>query len=141
MVLFHHDGTQERRNHQQRESATHRIGPPMGKNTADKRQEEGEHQGDGRHRQCTVYGRDAHKLHEQRFPISLPFGVLLVHGDIVQGLNPCGRQMAFQHLVARSGHAYHIRSEERGDDRHRHHDRIDKLADDTQRQPQRGNDK
>ena len=48
--------------------------------------------------------------------------------------------MLLHDLVAWRGKAYHIRCKEGGDDRNRHDHRIQELADDAQRQSQRGDD-
>ena len=49
-------------------------------------------------------------------------------------------QMLLHDLVAWRGKAYHIRCKEGGDDRNRHDHRIQELANDAQRQSQRGDD-
>ena len=48
--------------------------------------------------------------------------------------------MLLQLVVGRCGESYHIWREECGDDTHRHHYRIEEIADDAERQSERGND-
>ena len=48
--------------------------------------------------------------------------------------------MPFESIICRRGQTDHIRCEERSGDRHGHNHRIEEVADDAQRQSQRGND-
>ena len=49
-------------------------------------------------------------------------------------------QMFLHYLIGRCGKTNHIRCKEGGDDAHRYHYRIEELADDAERQTQRGDD-
>ena len=63
------------------------------------------------------------------------------YGECVKGFDEPAWQMALEFLVGRRSQSDHVRREESGDDRYRHHYRIQEMADNAQRQSQRRNDK
>ena len=60
--------------------------------------------------------------------------------NVVHGLYPRLGQAALQDVVTRHRGFHHVGREERGDDRHGHNDRVEKLADYAERQAERGDD-
>ena len=61
--------------------------------------------------------------------------------QLVEGANDARRQLVLDCTIGRNGQSDHVGRQEGGDDRHRHDHGIEEIADNTQRQAQRGDDK
>ena len=109
---------------------------PAGQQIAHQRQHEGEHQGDDGCRKDGVGGGVDQHLADQRFPLALLLRLGMAHREMVQNMDELVGQMFLHYLIGRCGKTNHIRGEEGGDDAHCYHYRIEKLADDAERQAQ-----
>ena len=98
-------------------------------------QGERQHHGSHGHAQNSVdQGRDCH-LGEQPFPVALLlYRVLMSLTEVVESTNPPLGQDMLQTVVAGYSGTDHVRSQERGDDRDCHDNRIEKVADHTERE-------
>ena len=113
---------------------------PAWQQIAHQRQHEGEHQGDDGCREDRVGGGVDQHLADQRFPLALLLCLGMTHREMVQNMDELVGQMFLHHLIGRCGKTDHIRCKEGGDDTHCYHYRIEELADDAERQTQRGDD-
>ena len=124
-----------------RDQSAHQIAPEQGHQPPYEWQEEGEHhRDDGRREDGVDTGVDEH-LGEQLLPLvvgSLVGG--LAQGEVVEPSDPRLGHMLLAILMAGHGSPHHIRSEEGGDDRHGHDHRIEEIADDAERESERGDD-
>ena len=144
MVFLHHHGTQEGRHGQNGERAAYGIGRPVpaGQQMTDKREEEGEHDGSDRGGENGIDQCIEPHLAEHAPPqVAAALARGMAHGDVVERSSEAVGQIALQPPVAGLCGPDHVRSEEGGYHRHGHHHRIEELADDAKRQPQRGDDK
>ena len=145
VVLFHHDGAQERRNQYHREQTRKGVGIPVQlpawQQIAHQRQHEGEHHGDGCRRKDRVGdGVDSH-LADERLPFALLLRRRMAHRKMVQNVDELVGQMLLHHLIGRQSQTNHVGRKEGGNHGYSYHHRIEEVADNPQRQAQRSDDK
>ena len=137
VVVLHHNGAQEGRDEYHRDQAAHAVGPPVGQYLPDEGQEEGKHEGDGGGAEDAVDERRGEQLAHQQSPVAALHRTR-VGGktQMAQPPEPPLGQPFLQLMVGGVGSLNHIRCKEGGDDRYRHHDRIEEVADDVERESQ-----
>ena len=141
VVVLHHQSPHERRDTDEREQACRSVGPPVRQQMTEKLKHKRQH--NSRHGNAK-HGIDQriepHLLQQTPPHIVLLRRCLMRRTHVVEPTHPATRHQLRQTIVSRYRCTDHIRRDEGRHDTHRHDDGIDKVADDFQRQAQRGDD-
>ena len=149
VVLLHYYAAQERRDKGYYHHSAHRRRQPAYARGSHQAREQGQEkhkrEDDDSHGEGGIDNGVGQHTGKQVFPeglgrlAHLPV-VRRVVVEAVEVSRPRLGDTAFEQLVGRLGKAYHVRCEEGGDYRHRHHNGIEKLAYHSEREAQRGYD-
>ena len=132
-----------RRNGARQSTVTHAATSPPhtpGRLSRHRGHQEAERQGHDGHAHDGVDHRDAQQGHDELAPQALMVHRMPARGIARQERLPTLGQVRVHILRGGPGQADHVGRQERGDDRHRHHDGVEEVSRHAQRHAQRGDD-